>query len=101
MIEPIRIPDATLEPAAYVRALVATLGDREVTALALDGGPSSDGDAHLKWTVVQLAVLGVDAGVEDRDHDAAVAPRRGPGPGYAHPVVVPLEDALGVGHAQE
>ena len=29
MIEPIQIPDATLEPAAYVRALVATLGDRE------------------------------------------------------------------------
>ena len=29
MIEPIQIPDATLEPAAYVRALVTTLGDRE------------------------------------------------------------------------
>ena len=29
MIEPIQIPDATLEPAAYVRALVDTLGDRE------------------------------------------------------------------------
>jgi hypothetical protein len=29
VIEPIQIPDATLEPAAYVRALVATLGDRE------------------------------------------------------------------------
>ena len=29
MIEPIQIPDATMEPAAYVRALVATLGDRE------------------------------------------------------------------------
>jgi hypothetical protein len=29
MIEPIRIPDATREPAAYVRALVATLGRRE------------------------------------------------------------------------
>ena len=29
MIEPIQIPDATLEPAAYVRTLVATLGDRE------------------------------------------------------------------------
>ena len=29
MIEPIQIPDATLEPAAYVQALVATLGDRE------------------------------------------------------------------------
>ena len=29
MIEPIQIPDATLEPAAYVRALVETLGDRE------------------------------------------------------------------------
>src|SRR5215213_2289288 len=29
VIEPIPIPDATLEPAAYVRALVATLGDRE------------------------------------------------------------------------
>jgi hypothetical protein len=29
MIEPIQIPDATLEPAAYVRALVDTLGDRQ------------------------------------------------------------------------
>ena len=29
MIEPIPIPDATLEPAAYVQALVDTLGDRE------------------------------------------------------------------------
>jgi hypothetical protein len=29
MIEPIRIPDATREPAACVRALVDTLGDRE------------------------------------------------------------------------
>jgi hypothetical protein len=29
VIEPIQIPDATREPAAYVRALVATLGDRE------------------------------------------------------------------------
>jgi hypothetical protein len=27
MIEPIEIPDATREPAAYVRALVRTLGD--------------------------------------------------------------------------
>jgi hypothetical protein len=33
VIEPIRIPDATLEPAAYVRALVATLGDREPLAV--------------------------------------------------------------------
>ena len=29
MIEPIQVPDATREPAAYVRALVDTLGDRE------------------------------------------------------------------------
>jgi hypothetical protein len=29
VIEPIQIPDATLEPAAYVRALVDTLDDRE------------------------------------------------------------------------
>jgi hypothetical protein len=29
LIEPIQIPDATLDPAAYVRALVDTLGDRE------------------------------------------------------------------------
>jgi hypothetical protein len=29
VIEPIQIPDATLEPAAYVQALVDTLGDRE------------------------------------------------------------------------
>jgi hypothetical protein len=29
MIEPIEIPDATREPAAYVRALVRTLGERE------------------------------------------------------------------------
>ena len=29
MIEPIEIPDATREPAAYVQALVRTLGERE------------------------------------------------------------------------
>jgi hypothetical protein len=29
VIEPIHVPDATREPAAYVRALVDTLGDRE------------------------------------------------------------------------
>ena len=29
MIDPIEIPDATREPAAYVRALVRTLGERE------------------------------------------------------------------------
>jgi hypothetical protein len=33
VIEPIQIPDATLEPAAYVRALVDTLGDREPLAV--------------------------------------------------------------------
>jgi hypothetical protein len=33
VIEPIQIPDATREPAAYVRALVATLGDREPLAV--------------------------------------------------------------------
>jgi DinB superfamily len=33
VIEPIQIPDATLEPAAYVRALIATLGDREPLAV--------------------------------------------------------------------
>ena len=29
MVEPIEIPDATREPAAYVQALVRTLGERE------------------------------------------------------------------------
>jgi len=33
VIEPIQIPDATLEPAAYVQALVATLGDRDPLAV--------------------------------------------------------------------
>ena len=33
MIEPIQIPDASREPAAYVRALVTTLGDREPLAV--------------------------------------------------------------------
>jgi DinB superfamily len=33
VIEPIQIPDATREPAAYVRALVDTLGDREPLAV--------------------------------------------------------------------
>jgi DinB family protein len=33
VIEPIQIPDATREPAAYVQALVATLGDREPLAI--------------------------------------------------------------------
>jgi DinB superfamily len=33
VIQPIQIPDATLEPAAYVRALVATLGDLEPLAV--------------------------------------------------------------------
>jgi DinB superfamily len=33
VIEPIQIPDATREPAAYVQALVATLGDRDPLAV--------------------------------------------------------------------
>jgi DinB superfamily len=33
VIEPIHIPDATREPAAYVRALVAILGDRDPLAV--------------------------------------------------------------------
>jgi hypothetical protein len=33
VIEPIEIPDATREPAAYVRALVRTLGEREPLAV--------------------------------------------------------------------
>ena len=50
---------------------------------------------------LQLAVLGIDAGIEDGDHDVVIAPRRRPGSGDAHPVVVPLEDALGVGDSEE
>src|SRR5207237_3981055 len=48
---------------------------------------------------VQLAVLGVDAGVEDGNDNLPVAARRGPGSRDVHPVVVPLENALGVGDA--
>ena len=67
MIEPIQIPDATLEPAAYVQALVATLGDREPLAVlrqtptavramcaqltdAQWGTPMADGE----WTALQV-----------------------------------------------
>jgi DinB superfamily len=68
MIEPIQIPDASLEPAAYVRALVATLGDREplevlrqtpAAVRAMCAGlsdaqwrtPMADGE----WTALQVA----------------------------------------------
>ena len=67
MIEPIQIPDATLEPAAYVRALVATLGDREPlevlrqtpTAVRAMCGELSDAlwrtpMADGEWTALQV-----------------------------------------------
>jgi len=75
VIEPIQIPDATLEPAAYVRALVDTLGDREplevlrqtpTTARAMCGEltdaqwrtPMADGE----WNALQVVghLLDVD-----------------------------------------
>ena len=67
MIEPIPIPDATLEPAAYVRALVATLGDREPlevlgqtpTAVRSICGELTDAQWHRpmadgEWTALQV-----------------------------------------------
>ncbi len=67
MIEPIQIPDATLEPAAYVQALVDTLGDRDPLAV-LRQTPSavramceglSDAQWHRpmadgEWTALQV-----------------------------------------------
>ena len=67
MIEPIQIPDATLEPAAYVRALVATLGDHEPlevlrrtpTAVRAMCGNLTDAQwrtpmAEGEWTALQV-----------------------------------------------
>ena len=75
MIEPIEIPDATREPAAYVRALVRTLGEREPLEV-LRGTPATarelcrelDGDAWRtpmaegEWTPLQVVghLLDVD-----------------------------------------
>ena len=75
MIDPIQIPDATREPAAYVRALVETLGDRDplevmgqtpAAARAMCRGlgdaqwrtPMADGE----WTALQVVghLLDVD-----------------------------------------
>jgi hypothetical protein len=75
VIEPIQIPDASLEPAAYVRALVATLGDREPlevlrqtpTAVRSICGELTDAQwrrpmAHGEWTALQVVghLLDVD-----------------------------------------
>ena len=75
MIEPIEIPDATREPAAYVRALVRTLGEREPLEV-LRGTPATarelcrglDGDgwrtpmAEGEWSPLQVVghLLDVD-----------------------------------------
>ena len=75
MIEPIQIPDATMEPAAYVRALVATLGDREPlevlrqtpTAVRSMCGELTDAQWRIpmadgEWTALQVVghLLDVD-----------------------------------------
>ena len=75
MIEPIEIPDAAREPAAYVQALVRTLGEREplevlrgtpATARALCSGLDEGGwrtpMAEGKWSPLQVVghLLDVD-----------------------------------------
>jgi hypothetical protein len=75
MIEPIEIPDAAREPAAYVRALVRTLGEREplevlrgtpAMARELCAGLDEDGwrtpMAEGEWTPLQVVghLLDVD-----------------------------------------
>jgi DinB family protein len=76
VIEPIQIPDATLEPAAYVRALVATLGDREPlevlrqtpTAVRAMCGQLSDAQwgtpmAEEEWNALQVVAHLLDVEV--------------------------------------
>jgi hypothetical protein len=75
VIEPIRIPDATAEPAAYVQALVDTLGDRDPMAVLRQtpidvramGGELTDGQwrrpmAEGEWSALQVVghLLDVD-----------------------------------------
>jgi hypothetical protein len=49
----------------------------------------------------ELAMAVLHAGVEHGDRDRPVAGGRRPGGGHVHAVVVPLEDPLGVGDAEE
>ena len=51
MIEPIPIPDATLEPAAYVQALVDTLGDREPLEV-MRQTPTTPGYDEKRWSLL-------------------------------------------------
>jgi DinB superfamily len=75
MIEPIEIPDATREPAAYVQALVRTLGEREPLEVLrgtpgaarelcrdLDEGQWRTPMAEGEWTPLQVVghLLDVD-----------------------------------------
>ena len=76
MIEPIEIPDATREPAAYVTALIRALGEREPlevlrgtpeTARKLCQGLGSDGwrtpMAEGEWTPLQVVGHLVDVDI--------------------------------------
>jgi hypothetical protein len=51
VIEPIQVPDATREPAAYVRALVDTLGDREPLEV-LRQTPTTPGYDEKRWSLL-------------------------------------------------
>jgi len=51
VIEPIPIPDATLEPAAYVQALVDTLGDREPLEV-MRQTPTTPGYDEKRWSLL-------------------------------------------------
>ena len=75
MLEPIEIPDATREPAAYVQALVRTLGEREPLEVlrgtpgtarelcrGLDGAGWRTPMAAGAWTVAAVTGDGAAAG---------------------------------------
>ena len=51
--------------------------------------------------VLELLVRALETAIEHRDSDATVAERLCPRRGHVHARVVPLEDPLRVGHAQE
>ncbi|WP_335976950.1 beta-ketoacyl synthase N-terminal-like domain-containing protein, partial [Streptomyces sp. CA2R106] len=72
-------------PASVLTRLVGrVLGDREHTAVALDGGAKRDAELTLKQAVAQLAVLGLPLATADRY--VAEARRSEPAPGMTIPL---------------
>ena len=100
--DPARHPGAVaLEVAvaavAQAGAVDVTEAEERLQVVARDEVPAERGIEHA----VQLAVVRLDARVEYGDRDRVVAGRALPSGGHVHPAVVPLEDALGVGDAEE